>query len=430
VTAGRFLPVWILCAGAISSLEGIGPARAAAPRQAAPAAATDDNQPRAAARLNWKTPGADPTKAAIEVIGADPTDLRALALPEMTVDRWTSILPVRVVRTGETRTEAQPPLWGSYRLAGDIITFHPRFPLEAGMTYRAEFNPVRLHEIARTLTPPATVVGEPRDTNCLFAEYSPPKKPARITTQVAAIYPTGDRLPENLLRFYISFTAPMSRGEAYRRITLVDTATAKPVDSAFLELDEELWSPDGTRFTLIFDPGRVKRGLRPREELGPVLEAGKSYSLVIDRGWLDAAGNPLKVGYQKNFRVGQPDESSPDLKTWTIQAPRSNSRDPLEVRFPKALDRALLDRLIWVQNAEAKKVPGQVTVSESECRWQFVPVSEWREGDHRLVVGTELEDVAGNSVASPFEVDVAGPISGRVTAKTLELPFRIGPVRH
>ena len=88
----------------------------------------------------------------------------------------------------------------------------------------------------------------------------------------------------------------------------------------FLELDEELWSPDGTRFTLLFDPGRVKRGLKPREELGPVLEAGKSYSLVIDRDWLDASGNSLKAGFRKTFRVGPPDETSPDPKTWTVRS--------------------------------------------------------------------------------------------------------------
>ncbi len=77
----------------------------------------------------------------------------------------------------------------------------------------------------------------------------------------------------------------------------------------------------------------------------------------------------------------------------------AGSRDPLEVRFPEPLDRALLDRLIWVENAEAKVVAGQVSVGEAETRWRFTPASPWHEGDYRLVVGTELEDLAGNSVA-------------------------------
>ena len=86
----------------------------------------------------------------------------------------------------------------------------------------------------------------------------------------------------------------MSRGEAYRHIRLLD-ATGKPVAAPFLELDEELWSDDGKRFTLLFDPGRIKRGLKPREELGPVLEAGKSYELV-DRPRLDRRGGQSTQG--------------------------------------------------------------------------------------------------------------------------------------
>ena len=199
-----------------------------------------------------------------------------LRRPEMTIDRWNSILVVRVVPSNASRTSDQPPLWGSYRVADDLIRFEPRFPLEPGMSYEAEFDPVRLHDVARALTPPGGIaIGQPGSTTRLIAHYSPPKKPAQSTTQVAEIYPSRDLLPENLLRFTIFFSAPMSRGEAYRRIKLLDLARARRVDAPFLELDEELWSPDGTRFTLVFDPGRIKRGLKPREEVGPVLEAGQ-----------------------------------------------------------------------------------------------------------------------------------------------------------
>ncbi len=57
--------------------------------------------------------------------------------------------------------------------------------------------------------------------------------------------------------------------------------------------------------------------------------------------------------------------------------------------------------------------------------WRFTPKSPWGSGNYRLVVGTDLEDVAGNSIARPFEVDVSGPISRRVKAETVALPFRI-----
>jgi hypothetical protein len=420
----------LLTAGVNPFIEGFAPASGVALPITAPRGARgDDDQPATAPRLVWKTQGGHQAKAAVEVLGADPAVLRTLERPEMTIDRWNSILVVRVVPANASRTSDQPPLWGSYRVSDDLIRFEPRFPLEPGMSYVAQFDPVRLHDVARALTLSGGIaVGQPRSTTRLIAHFSPPKKPGQSTTQVAEIYPSRDLLPENLLRFTIFFTAPMSRGEAYRRITLHNEETGKIVDSPFLELDEELWSPDGTRFTLVCDPGRVKRGLKPREEVGPVLEEGRSYSLVIDRQWTDASGNTLKSGSRKTFRVGPPDDTSPDPKTWTIHSPAAGSRDYLEVRFPEPLNRALLERLIWVENADAKGVAGQVSVGAAETCWRFTPASLWQNGGYHLVIGTELEDLAGNSVAQPFEVDAAGPISRRVTTKTVELPFRIGPL--
>jgi hypothetical protein len=217
----------------------------------------------------------------------------------------------------------------------------------------------------------------------------------------------------------------MSRGEAYRRITLINATSGKAVDAPFLELDEELWSPDETRFTLLLDPGRIKRGLKPREEVGPVLEEGKSYSLVIDARWPDAADRPLIAPYRKDFRVAKPDEISPDPKNWKWTAPRAHSSDSLEIRFPESLDRALLDRLISVTDATGHSTQGQVTIRESETLWQFRPAIGWKAGDYAITVGTELEDLAGNSVARPFEVDASGPISRQIATETVSLPFRV-----
>src|SRR5206468_10702471 len=96
---------------------------------------------------------------------------------------------------------------------------------------------------------------------------------------------------------YLHFSAPMSRGEVYRRVRLLGEGD-RPVDRPFLEIGEELWDPDGTRLTLLFDPGRIKRGLVPRKEEGPILEEGRAYTLVVDPAWPDAQGRPLRQGYR------------------------------------------------------------------------------------------------------------------------------------
>ena len=67
----------------------------------------------------------------------------------------------------------------------------------------------------------------------------------------------------------------MQRGHVYDHIHLLGEA-GKPVELPFLELDEELWDPEMTRLTIFIDPGRIKRGVRPLEEIGPALEAGKN----------------------------------------------------------------------------------------------------------------------------------------------------------
>src|SRR5262249_48641390 len=161
------------------------------------------------------------------------------------------------------------------------------------------------------------------------------------------------KLPENQLKFYLHFSAPMSRGDVYRHIKLLNAA-GKPVELPFLELVDELWDRDAKRLTLLFDPGRIKRGLKPREDLGPVLEEGKSSTLAIDRGWPDAEGNPLKDSFRKPFKVTAREDRRPDPKTWKIEPPPAGTAKPLTVRFPRPMDHALLNRVLWVTDANGK----------------------------------------------------------------------------
>jgi hypothetical protein len=372
----------------------------------------DPGQPTAPTpviRLN--TRGERPS---FDVTGLDEANLRALAAARWEPDRWQSLFAVYV--DSGAREGGQPAVLGSYRVEDGVLRFTPRFPPVAGVRYRAVFAPARLPQ-------PADASAAP-----VVASLAVPKSPAAAATVVEQVYPSGDRLPENLLKFYLHFSAPMSRGEAYRRIHLLDGA-GKPIESAFLEVGEELWDPDGKRFTLFIDPGRIKRGLKPREDLGPVLEAGKKYTLVIDRDWSDARGDPLAETYRKAFVAVAAAEEPPDPKAWTIHAPAAGTSRPLEVRFPGPLDHALLQRLLRVTDADGREVPGRVTVSDQETRWHFTPTRPWQAGEYRLTADTALEDLAGNSIGRPFEVDVVGP-ARPTAAKTVTLPFSVREGPH
>jgi hypothetical protein len=382
-----------------------------------------------APKLVWKALSADQTTARVEVIGIDQLAQIALGDPGLTREEWSTFLAVRTVPEAHSAGDVTPVLLGSYKATRDGIQFEPRFPLEPGVRFRAEFDPVKMHAVAQkhlVICDSSACDWEYKFTTKLIADFSPPRRAPEAGASVVQVFPTASLLPENLLRFYIHFSAPMSRGEAYSRVHLLD-ANDRVVPDPFLELAEELWTNDGTRFTLLIDPGRIKRGLKPREEVGPVLEAGKSYTLVVDRDWLDENGNPLSAGFRKPFRAGPPDETSPDPKTWKILPPAAGTSSPLEVRFPEPLDRALLDRLIGVTDEAGKVVHGTIAADDGETVWKFTPNHAWPGGNCQLRIVTDLEDIAGNSVARPFEVDATGPVTSRVVSESVNISFSIAP---
>ncbi len=351
--------------------------------------------------------------AAVDVTGLSADALRALAHADRKPDEWTALFAVYVDPGDGSDPTQRPPVLGDYRVADGALRFTPRYPLARGVHYRAVLRRDRL---------PGGQKGQEVVAKSL---YLPKPRPAEATA-VEQVYPTADRLPENQLKFYLHFTSPMSRGEAYRRVHLLD-ADGKEVDRAFLELGEELWDPDGKRFTLFIDPGRIKRGLKPREDLGPVLEQGKTYTLVIDREWKDANGEPLKEAFRKTFRAAAADEAPPDPKTWRLESPAAGGKAPLVVTFPKPMDHALLLDMLGVVDAGGRKIAGDVAATDGETRWRFTPRQPWAAGTYRLTADARLEDLAGNTIGRPFEVDETHPTTTQTKTETVETPFEVRP---
>jgi len=300
-----------------------------------------------------------------------------------------------------------PPVLGDVRQRDGELIFRPRYPFQAGLTYRARFDP--------------GVLG--MKGSAIEGQYTIPAPSSEPVTRVSAIYPSSDVLPENLLKFYIHFSGPMSRGEAYRRVQLIDEA-GRPVEYPFLELSEELWNPEMTRFTLFFEPGRVKEGLVPRQELGPALIRGHSYTLVVDGGWRDGENRPLVEAAKKTFRVGPADHAQPDPSRWQINSPRAGSNDALSIEFDKALDHAMLGHVLSVRDAAGRELGGTVSIDEQEQRWSFAPRLPWQRGRYVVVVETTLEDLAGNSIGRPFEVDL-NKASPPGAPETVEIRFDV-----
>lgn len=335
------------------------------------------------------------TPAALEVRGLSAAAVADIAKAKLTPDGWAKVARLSV------DTDGAPALGGRWSAADGALKFVPDFPLLPGVKYR-----VALH-----------VNGE---KFALAAEV--PKPPPGPRARVLSVYPSASVLPENTLRVYVHFSAPVKRGDVYSRVKLVRD-DGQPVNRPFLELDEELWSADGLRLTYLFDPGRVKRGLVPREELGPILEAGRKYTLEIDASWPDDEGRPLLESVKRTFAVTAPDDEPIWPAQWKLTAPRAGSDAPLLVRLAKPLDRALLNRMLWVTDSTGARVAGTISVGGGERVVAFAPAQPWARGDYKLVIDDALEDVCGNRVGEPFEVDVFRPIPLRPMAKLTERPF-------
>ncbi|MGD1091858.1 MAG: hypothetical protein ABSB35_07670 [Bryobacteraceae bacterium] len=293
-----------------------------------------------------------------------------------------------------------PPMLGTYSVRNGTLVFEPRFPLSPGVRYRALFH---------------APGGLP-----IEAVFDGPASPAQSSTRVEHIYPSAEVLPSNVLKLYILFSAPMSRGEAWQHIYLLDEG-GKTIQGAFVEIDQELWDPSYRRLTVLFDPGRIKRGLAPNQQMGlPVVE-GKKYTLLIDRDFHDAHGAPLQEPFRKAFRGGPVDRVPPNPKQWRIGEPKAGTRDPLVVDFPKPLDYALLQRLLAV----TPSTRGISSVDRNETEWRFTPSEPWRAGDYQLVVDTALEDLAGNHIGRAFDVDTFAKAPEPAPKGKVSLPFRI-----
>jgi hypothetical protein len=310
---------------------------------------------------------------------------------------WPAIFAVYV------DAENVPPLVGSYSVDNRVLVFRSQYPLAPGVRYRAVFRQP----------------GQPRPYEQTF---NGPAKNTRPSTRVAQIYPSADVLPSNQLRLYIYFSAAMSRGEAARRIHLLDK-DGRELTGEFLP-GQELWDPGGQRLTLTFDPGRIKRGLDSNQKMGPPIADGLRYTLVIDREWPDARSVPLLDAYRKTFRGGPPVRVPPDPKQWKVSPPRSATRDPLVVDFDRSMNYPLLQRMIQVSGAHGR-IAGTIAVDRQETQWRFTPATPWAGGGHRLVVDTGLEDLAGNKIGQPFDIDVFDRVTERITTTTVDVPFEV-----
>ena len=299
----------------------------------------------------------------------------------------------------------RPAVLGRSIRDGATLTYEPRFRFMPGMHYLA-----RMHT-GSCSTELAFRMPEPEATDA--------------PTRVQAVYPSATTVPANLLRMYVTFSASMFGKDVARYVRLEDDR-GLPVELPFVEVEHGLWDPSMRRLTLFLHPGRIKRGVGPNETMGPVLQPGRHYSLVVDGALKDGRGRPLAAPFRHRFEVTTEDRTAPNLDDWRIEAP-AHLGDRLAVLFPEPLDRALLMRWIDVRDAAGRSLEGSVEVDEGERRWRFRPDRPWSPGRYGLHVHPALEDLAGNTPTRLFDVATASGARSvdPAPAEARVLPFEV-----
>jgi hypothetical protein len=291
----------------------------------------------------------------------------------------TAVRPRTVGIVGEL-----PATAGRFTVDGDDLCFVPRYPFVAGTTYVVTLDRVEVAALLRPL----------------------PDGPA--TTEVVDIRPTADEVPRNLLRLYVLFSAPMREGCAATQVRLADAA-GTTVNGALLAAEDELWDTGRRRLTVLLDPARIKRGLVPHAQVGYPLRMGESFRLVIDEGFTDAGGRPLRAGAERSYHVAADERRHVDPAGWALAVPAAGTVDPLIGAFDRPLDHGLLLRCLKVLGPAGGHLAGQAEIGPGERSWLFTPAAPWTVAPHRLVVDPLLEDLAGNSVSRVFDRDLRLP---------------------
>jgi hypothetical protein len=342
----------------------------------------------------------------VRLIGLSSDEISSIDEAAWNQDAWQEFLGVRVATA-----EPDPPfVLGAYAVNGADVTFTPRFGFDPGRRYIVTVEP--------------SLLPLPRDEPPMTIGVSLPAIERSPTTTVSRVLPSAGVWPENLLRLYIEFSAPMSRTSGLDYVRLVDESGREIVDP-FLPLDVDFWNRDYTRYTLFFDPGRVKRDILPNREMGRALEAGRTYALEVEVAWPDAEGQPLAEPFRKTFRAGPPALDPIDPAAWGLTVPAGGTRDALTVSFLRPLDHGLLFRALGVSGPDGTLVEGDIEVGVEEGEWQFTPRSPWGSGAHDLIVLSILEDPAGNRVGRPFEVDQFDRIDDAVEAERTTVRFEV-----
>ncbi|MFT4929509.1 MAG: hypothetical protein ACI8WB_005642 [Phenylobacterium sp.] len=291
-----------------------------------------------------------------------------------------------------------PGMAGRYAVVDGNLVFTPRFAPEPGLSYTAVFDAQGFNQLFGGY-PPLPLL--PQSVYQL-SQYIAPEAELQ-QGEVTSIYPRLNILPQNVLRFYVYFSQPMSFDNPYDYLSIVNQDNAV-VKTSFVEFRQGLWDQSRTRLTVFIHPGRIKRGVGPNLTQGPVFIQGQRYRLKVDQRFKTLDGMALSADFEKTFEIGAPVYEKLNLARWQLVLPPVNSQQRLVIKPERALDPLISVQMITLVNRNTgMPIDVNFTVDAAGVNLFVQPDSPWLAGEYQLKFESKLEDLSGNTPAWAFD---------------------------
>lgn len=309
----------------------------------------------------------------------------------LSTEDWTQFFSVKV--EGATRM-----MLGSYEVSEAGLTFTPRFLPDPQVSYEVSFSSNRVLKFLKDFSLET-------DSTWIIKFDGIYENPA----EVVSFFPQCEMLPANILRIYLTFSEPMSFENPHDFIR-IENEEGQIVTEPFVEIEEGLWNENRTRLTLLFHPGRIKRGVGPNMTQGEIFQIGEKYILKVSKNWNAGSGNELKQSYSRSFQIMDPIRKTINIEDWKLDSPDAGSDKELVIRTNHLLDKALAERMISVFDSSGSLVNGAFVFEGSRMELIFRNSDTWRAGAYQIRINPKLEDVCGNTPINVFDLEGSGQI--------------------
>ena len=86
------------------------------------------------------------------------------------------------------------------------------------------------------------------------------------------------------------------------------------------------------------------------------------------------------------------------------------------------MDYVLLQRMIGIFDRHGE-IGGKIVIDRNETEWRFTPNEDWKPGRYSITADNTLEDISGNHLDRPFEVDIFETVTKHIANKTTSIAF-------